>query len=122
MYKTSLTSVTDEIEALLVAKFSARGRDLSAKMHHVGRRLPKNIRREMQYLIDAETRCANPKHAHLYDPARVVSAHAACLGYLEKVDKSAIRSRMKTSMITSIAVNMLVLILAVMVVISVLNG
>jgi len=120
MYKTSLTSVTDEIEALLVAKFSARGRDLRTKMSHVGRQLPKHIRREMTYLIEAEDRCANPKRAHLYDPARVVGAHETCMKYLEKVDKTAIRSRMKTSVIATIAVNMLLLAILMAVVISLL--
>ncbi|MBZ0129208.1 MAG: hypothetical protein K8F59_08845 [Rhodobacteraceae bacterium] len=109
MYNTSLKSVTAEIEDLLVEKFSARGRDLKAKLKSAGRRLPRRIRSEAEYLVEAEARCANPKRASQYDPARVVEAHRRCVAYLQKLDTRIARSRRRTSIMASILVNLLLL-------------
>lgn len=110
MYKTSLGSVTAEIEDLLVEKFSAKGGDLNQKLKSAGRRLPRKIREQAAYLAEAEARCSNPKHAHLYDPAKVVEARKQCVEHLEKVDRSAIRSRRRGGWRTGLVVNLSLLL------------
>jgi len=109
MYKTSLRSVTAEIEELLSQKLSARGRDLKEKIKHAGRRLPKSVRLEAQYLIDAEARHRNPKRAGQYDPARVLSARKHCVDYLEKIDASQRRGNRRLAWFTGVLVNSFVI-------------
>lgn len=109
MYKTSLGSITAEIEALLVEKYSAKGRDLKQKIDHVGRRLPRKIRQHLSYLVEVETRYRNPKRAHQYEPGRVLEARKQCVSYLEKVNRKMMRSYRNTSILASVAVNMLLL-------------
>ncbi len=109
MYKTSLRSVTAEIEELLAEKFSAKGRNLNQKIRHVGRKLPRNIRQQAAYLVEAEARYQNPKRAHQYDPERVLEARKQCVEYLEKVSRSARRSHRRLSWLTSLLVNLFLL-------------
>ena len=106
MYKTSLGSVTAEIEELLVEKMSAKGRDLNQKIQSAGRKLPRSFREQAAYLVEAEARYKNPKHAHQYDPSRVVEARKQCVAHLEKMDRSVAQSRRRLSWITSVAVNL----------------
>lgn len=109
MYKTSLGSVTAEIEDLLVEKYSAKGRDLQQKIQSAGRRLPRHVRAEAAYLIEAEHRTANPKRAHQYDPERVTRAWKHCVAYLEKVDPAALRGVRRLGWFTSVLVNLFLL-------------
>jgi len=110
MYKTSLGSVTAEIEALLVEKFSAKGLDLKQKVQHSGRKLPRNIRKHIDYLIEAEARYRNPKRAHQYDSARVLQARKQCVEQLEKIDRQASRSYGRLAVFTGILVNLTILV------------
>jgi hypothetical protein len=110
MYETSLSSVTAEVETLLVEKFSAKGRDLAQKLSHVGRRLPKRVREQAQVLVEAQMRTRNPKLAHQYDPARVLAAQKACLDYLNKVDRGRLRSRGRAGWFTGLMVNLFIVI------------
>lgn len=106
MYETSLSSVTDEVEALLVSKLSAKGRTLQDKIKHVGRALPSNIRAYAQYLIDAEARYQNPKMAHQYDPKRLLEAQKNCIAYLEQIDPSRQKSFRRTAVLVGAILNL----------------
>ena len=105
MYKTSLGSVTAEIEDLLVEKMSAKGRDLNQKIQHAGRKLPRNIRDQVSYLVEAEARYKNPKRAHQYDPEKVLHARKQCVAHLEKIDRSAGRRYRRLAWFTGTVVN-----------------
>jgi hypothetical protein len=109
MYKTSLGSVTAEIEELLVEKLSAKGRDLNQKVKSAGRKLPRSVRLHVAYLIEAEARTKNPKFAHQYDADRVVEAWKHCVSYLEKIDRNAIRSYHRLGWFTTVLVNLFLL-------------
>jgi len=109
MYKTSLGSVTAEIEDLLADKLSAKGRDLNQKVRHAGRKLPTKFRKQVAYLIEVEKRYQNPKRAHQYDPVRVLAARKQCVTYLEKIDKRAARSHRRLAWVTTVAVNLLLI-------------
>jgi len=109
MYETSLASVTAEVETLLSEKFSVRGRNLAEKVHNAGRRLPRRIRAQFDYLVEAEARYQNPKTAHQYDPARVVAARDRCVRYLQKVDVDARRSYRRLAWLTGALVNLFIL-------------
>jgi hypothetical protein len=111
MYKTSLGSVTAEIERLLVEKFAAKGRDLNQKIKSIGRKLPRGIRDQASYLIEAEARYKNPKRAHQYDPERVLAARKQLVDYLEKIDRSSSRRYGRLAWGTGLAVNLFILIL-----------
>ena len=118
MYKTSLGSVTAEIEELLVEKMSAKGRNLNQKIKSAGRRLPKHIRNQANYLAEAEARCNNAKRAHQYDPVRVIEARKQCVEHLEKIDTNAVRSRRRSGWFTGVVVNLSLLIVLFVVVAS----
>lgn len=109
MYKTSLGSVTAEIEELLVEKLSAKGRNLNQKLGHAGRSLPKKIRVQAAYLAEAETRYQNPKLAHQYDAKRVLAVRKQCVDHLEKIDPRARRSRRIVNFCACVVVNFFVL-------------
>lgn len=106
MYKSSLGSVTAEVEALLAEKLSARGRNLEEKLKSAGRAVPKAVREQAIYLIEAESRYRNPKRAHQYDPQRVEEAHRICIDFLQKIDRSQIRARRSLTIFTTILVNL----------------
>jgi len=110
MYKTSLGSVTNEIEALLVDKLSAKGRDLKHKVRSVGRKLPRKIRVHIDYLIEVEARHRNPKRAHQYDKDRVLEARKQCVDHLEKIDRRANRTYRRWAVFTGIVVNITIII------------
>ncbi len=121
MYKTSLGSVTAEIEDLLVEKMSAKGRDLKQKIKSAGRRLPKHIRAQATYLAEAEARCNNAKRAHQYDPVRVVEARKQCVSHLEQVDRRAVRERRRGGWLAGLVVNLILLTALFFVVVSYIN-
>ncbi|MFT6696717.1 MAG: hypothetical protein ACJAXU_002224 [Paracoccaceae bacterium] len=118
MYKTSLGSVTAEIEDLLVEKMAAKGRNLNQKLKSAGRRLPRKIRAQVAYLVEAEARCDNAKRAHQYDPIRVMEARKQCVSHLEKIDKNAARDRRRRGWFTGLVVNLFVLLILFIVVAS----
>lgn len=118
MYKTSLGSVTAEIEVLLAEKMSAKGRDLQQKIKSAGRRLPKHIRAHATYLAEAEARCNNAKRAHQYDPVRVVEARKQCVSHLEKVDRHAARDRRRGGWLSGLVVNLFLLTILFFVIVS----
>ncbi len=109
MYKTSLGSVTAEIEDLLAEKLSAKGRNLNQKLQSAGRKLPRDIRRKAAYLAEVEARCQNPKRAHEYDPEKVLEARKYCVEHLEKISRHAWRDRRRLAWFTSLLVNLFLL-------------
>ncbi|MFQ5438535.1 MAG: hypothetical protein ACE5DK_06880 [Paracoccaceae bacterium] len=117
MYKTSLGSVTAEIEALLVDKLSAKGLNLQQKIKSARRRLPRRIRKQADYLIEVEARYRNPKRAHQYDPERVLKARKQCVDHLEKIDRNARRRYGRISFLTTVLVNLFLMCILVAVVI-----
>ncbi len=109
MYKTSLGSVTAEVEELLVEKMAAKGRNLDQKIRHAGRRLPRRIRRQAAYLVEVEQRTKNPKLAHQYDPERVLQARDVCVKHLEKIDRKQHRGHRRLAWFTGLVVNLFLL-------------
>ena len=112
MYDTSLGSITAEIETLLADRMSAKGRDLEQKVKSVGRRLPKRVREQATYLVQAQSRTKNPKRAAQYDPERVVEAHKIVVEYLGKVDPRAARNVKRLGWFTGMLVNLVLIAIA----------
>jgi len=112
MYKTSLGSVTAEVEDLLVEKLSAKGRNLQAKIKSAGHRLPRRIRGDAAYLAEVQARYQNPKTAHQYDPARVLKAQKHCVEELAKIDRKARAARQRQGWFTGLLFNLFLLALA----------
>lgn len=113
MYDTSLASITAEVETLLADRMSAKGRDLEQKLKSVGRRLPKRVREQALYLVQAQSRTKNPKRAAQYDPERVVAAHKVVVDYLSKFDRRAARSVKRLGWFTGMLVNLVLIAIAV---------
>jgi len=79
-------SRAEEVFSLMGERLSVGGRDLAARTRKAGRRLPRRIRREAQYLAEAAKLAQNPKLARMVDPGRVAHAHATCLRHLQSID------------------------------------
>jgi hypothetical protein len=109
-YETSLSSVIGEIEVMLKAKFGANGRNLAAKVDNVGRQLPRDVRKHLQLLIDAEARTENPKFANQYDPKAILKSFEVCKRYLEGVDLGAKRSYRRTAWLAGAVFNLFIVI------------
>ncbi|GEM_PF-1473406 len=121
MYETSLGSVTAEVEDLLSAKFSAKGRNLEGKLKSVGNRLPRSIRADAAYLAEVQARCQNPKRAHEYDPARVLKAQKHCIDKLATIDTGRIAARRRLGWFTGVLVNLFLLAIGFAVIVSYVN-
>ncbi|GGD26201.1 hypothetical protein [Sinisalibacter lacisalsi] len=76
----------DKLARLIEARLDAGGTGLEAKVAHAGRRLPKYLRRELGYIVEAMRMQASPRLSRQIDWARVERAFAAAERYLRRVD------------------------------------
>ncbi|WP_166417584.1 hypothetical protein [Cochlodiniinecator piscidefendens] len=75
-----------EIFELMGEKLSVRGGNLAERVRKAGRMLPRHVRREVGYLIEAIELSEHPKFASRVDERRVKSAHRVCLHHLKSVN------------------------------------
>lgn len=80
-----------EVEQLLGSQLHARGPDLARRLKKIRRLLPRNVRREISFLADAEKISHNPKLLKLIDWPRVDRAHKVAMTWLQGVDPNARR-------------------------------
>ncbi|NCO87291.1 MAG: hypothetical protein GW886_11750 [Rhodobacterales bacterium] len=76
-----------EISGLLESQLHVRGRSLDVQLRRARRLLPSAVRREAQYLVQAAGLAQNPKLARMIDMAKVDSAQARVVAYLQGVDR-----------------------------------
>lgn len=80
-----------EIRLLMEERLHIRGRDLEAQFRKAGRLLPRAIRREAEFLTQANLLIQNPKLARMIDAARARRAHQAIVRHLKSIDPKAER-------------------------------
>lgn len=82
----SVQDMATEVADLMKANLRIRGKDLTAKLRHTGRLLPKRIKREATYLAETVALAENPKLQRMIDYDKANSAHKTCIEFLNSVD------------------------------------
>lgn len=76
----------NEIHALLQERLRFKARDLHHALRKAGRRVPRRLRVEGEYLALAKQLEANPKLAKQIDMPRVDAAHRELKTFVESID------------------------------------
>lgn len=105
-----------DVRALLEQKLRVRGRTLETQVRKAGRRLPRWVRRDANYIAQSVTLLDNPKLARMVNDAKFRSAQANVVNYLQSIDVGAHRRDAAVSMIASIAFALLVTAVLVLIV------
>ena len=96
MTPQDLAPQIDEIRSLLETQLRIRCDTLDKQIHRAGRMLPRKIRAEAAFLVQANQLAQNPKLARMINPSRVGQAHQAISTYLRSVDP---KERAKTRLL-----------------------
>lgn len=81
-----LNEKSETLKTLLRSKHGARGKSLTARIDHAGRRLPKRVQAQARVIAEAEKMPAHPKLAATLDHARIAKAYDAVQDHLNGVD------------------------------------
>lgn len=92
MHPVEIEEKAEEVFDALGRKLRLRGKTLELRAKHAGRLLPRHMRRDVRYLIEATNLSENPRLIRQVDFERVRRAHRNCLRWLSEVDPRA-RSR-----------------------------
>ena len=87
MIDVSLPDTNAELAGLMREKLGIRGgTTLAAKMRRGGRLLPKALRRQGEYLVEAEKQWDNPRLRRVIDGPKVARAQADLRKHLDAID------------------------------------
>lgn len=75
-----------EISALMQSQLRIRGKSLHVQMRRAGRLLPRGVRRDIGFLLEAAALGQNPKLARMINPEKVAQAHRNAVSFLQGVD------------------------------------
>lgn len=98
-----------EVAGLMQDRLRIGGEGLAAKLRRGAKLLPRDIRRQAEYLAQAERMAGAPKLFHQLDQARIDQAHAACVAHLYPIG----RAERRWSVFMSIVVRLAFAIIAV---------
>lgn len=117
----SVENQVAELRALFEEKLRVHGRDLATQIRKAGRRLPRYVRRDARFFVEAHALMANPKLARMVDAKSMDRAYANIVAYLEGLDSRQERMTALINLAASIAFALLVTGVMVLVVL-VLRG
>ena len=116
-----LSPQINEIRGLMEQRLRIRGRSLESQMRRAGRLLPRHIRREVRFLVQAAPMAGNPRLARMIDQDHAMKAYRQVVAYLMTIDpKQAARTRL-LNLAGVVAFNLL-LLFAIVVTILVWRG
>ncbi|MCV2868371.1 hypothetical protein OEW28_06985 [Defluviimonas sp. WL0002] len=81
----SVQQMADRVAELMSNRLGIRGRTLADKLRRGGRRLPRRVRKQAEYLSRAVDEAANPALLARMDQERVAAAFDACLRHLQPI-------------------------------------
>ncbi|MFN3292693.1 MAG: hypothetical protein ACK4S2_14425 [Gemmobacter sp.] len=93
---TTVQQMADRVAALMEQRLNVGGKGLREKLKRGGRRLPRKIRREAEYLAEVAELALHPKVQLMLDDARIAAAYDACVKYLNPIGAA---QRMKGALI-----------------------
>lgn len=99
----------EALETQLHEKLGLRGKTLAARLRRAGRMLPKRLRAEGQYLVEAERKLAHPRLATQVDAARVKKAFGALEEHLKSIDAADRRRSRLIHWLAGLVFNLLIL-------------
>lgn len=85
MGEASVRQMADRVAALMEERLGIRGSTLADKLDSGGRRLPRRIRREAEYLAGAAGQAADPAQLAQLDHPRIARAYDACVTHLTRI-------------------------------------
>ena len=86
-----LSNSVEEIRALLEERLRIKGRNLAHQVGKLGRRVPKRVRKDAEFLVQAETLTQHPKLAQMIDAKQVARARENVVTHLKTVDPKEVR-------------------------------
>ena len=104
----TLDHIVTDVREGLATRLRVRGKTLAVQLHKAGRRLPRHVRRDLSYLVEAQKLSTHPKLAARVDVRRATLARRNILAHLETVDLAAERWTMVLGVVASIAFAILV--------------
>ncbi len=109
----NIRPMADEVASLMAARFGGgkRGQqvDLSSMMRKRGGALPRKLRRDAAFLVQADNMAGQPKLARQVDFDRLERAHKALTGYLKPLGKGARLQGGVLSVVASVLFGLLIL-------------
>lgn len=82
---TTAQQMADRVAALMEERLKVGGRGLGAKLKRGGRRLPRKVRQEAEYLAAASQLALHPKMQMQLDDARIAEAYDICIRHLRQI-------------------------------------
>ncbi|MFN3641365.1 MAG: hypothetical protein ACK4TB_00400 [Gemmobacter sp.] len=79
----TVQQMADRVAALMEERLGVRGSGLRDKLRRGGRRLPRRVRKEAEYLAEVAFLAQNPKVQTMLDDARIAAAYDACVRHLQ---------------------------------------
>ena len=81
-----LSNHVDEVRGLLQQRLHIKGRSLSHQVGKLGRRVPKRVRRDAEFLVRAETMTQHPKLAQMVDAKQLERSKTNLVTHLKSID------------------------------------
>lgn len=89
------------------AQLGVKSRSLGQALRRAGRRLPRHVRKQGAFILQAQALAGNPKLARQIDPRAVESAYADITAHLEAIDVADERKGRLLNLAGIIAANIL---------------
>lgn len=102
MTAAEIEKMADEVAKLMGNRLNVKGRGLRKKLRYGGKALPRRIRHEAEYILQALDQAQVPKLMVQTDPERLRKAHKACLAHLRPLGAGARRKGLFMQMLTSL--------------------
>lgn len=106
----SIQEKSAEIADMMKQRLSIRGKDLAAKLRHSGRMLPKRIKYDAEYLVEATAMAQSPKLYKMIDMERVDTAHHNCIEFLKTIDVTDRRKGLVLGILGSMTMSVIIVI------------
>lgn len=104
----TLDQLVEDVRTGLATKMHVRGATLAGQVRKAGRRLPRTVRRDAEFLVQVLALAQNPKLARQVNMRRAQAAHRHILLHLETVDLGAERRAIALQIAASVALAILV--------------
>ncbi|MFC2966501.1 hypothetical protein [Acidimangrovimonas pyrenivorans] len=108
MSAITVQQMADRVAELMDSRLQVRGKGLAAKLQNGGRNLPRDVRANAEFLVEAATMAKNPKLLPQIDEVRVAEAYNSCLRHLTAISRHDRRKALARSIGANIAFSLLV--------------
>lgn len=118
MTDVTVQEMAGQVADLMEARLGLRGKGLADKVRRGRRVLPRRIRREAEYLVQAAEQARVPKLQVQLDQTRISAAYDTCVGYLKPLGAAARRRALFLDMLTGIGMAVFAAIVLVILIIA----